>query len=1139
MDDDEDRNNIFIEIENAISTMIIYRSLYLLKEKIKIHKEKLKNIYIKYNTNNNASNEILDYKINKKDFSIITEEIFKNINLLILKITNQKDIFLSKIFYENKIEEMINILNEIQNLINNNSFSIIKYNLFYYNKKIKPFLNDKFFNNKDKLNSITINENNRYNKDLSENKTNNENNKIEIDSNNKEGSEENEENKNNNDDNNNNNDNDEIEMENNEENNNEIINEEEKENDDNNNNNENNISQENISEDNKNNQNISNTDDNEEINENNNNEEVNENEEGKNTDNNNEELNENEEEENNEELNENEKEEEEEENNENNIEEEEKEEREEEEDKEEKEDKENIKNNNNDNSKDEFKIAFNKDYQNKNILNITNNEPKLDKIQFMYIPNVKINEKIEDHNIEKTKPEEKNKKEEEMKIKYIPIEKINVKKLNEKKLGEKKSDEKKSDEKKLEEKNNKEEEIQIKIVEYNRKGKIIKNTIQLIEGNKILINEKKDYQNLEKDETFLYIETLPLILADFLQENKNYAIIEIENEISQDLYTRFDNNLINVINEYDELKKSGNISNIVIKSKELEIAIKEYNKIKQNIKMFKDILKKKKKMNEKAEYIENTIEKLVGKEIYLEHKIKILNEKQSLSLLDKIKNMNKEYSTYNNKIVSGRNINSQENLKIFNSMNISKFSSKLSLINSHESINSDNISINYKKNNNFNFINLTNKINSIISEQNYNFDKDRDEKINKALKEIFYFYSKKHNIVGHSLFSKIEEKKKHIDLHEFSLFCSDFKIPIARQKIVEIFKKNVSNCKLMEFKEFKASLGAIANAMFESKKKSMKDKIFIKNNKIKQLELKENQETEEENLKIIFEKELKENNKIMKFSSSNKNNKEKRTKYFLIQKNKLKSEISDIKNIYNNSLTKSNKELLEELYNYLNVLTDDKKYRLKMKGFNSSPLILNSLKNNTQIKNEIITNNENEKINLNKIKKAKIIKRKPIIGFDNIKLFKMNKRLKSNEKTNAKNNNVKSTDIIKDKKNRIWWSKLKNYNINDLNLNEKEKSLFLELDNINDNFNSQNISKITNDNNNNKNDLNNKEEEENNIQKDFGIKKLKLIKNNSSININYKNRYFKLKNEIVLPPIINNNNYNNYLVKKKYAINKN
>ena len=60
----------------------------------------------------------------------------------------------------------------------------------------------------------------------------------------------------------------------------------------------------------------------------------------------------------------------------------------------------------------------------------------------------------------------------------------------------------------------------------------------------------------------------------------------------------------------------------------------------------------------------------------------------------------------------------------------------------------------------------------------------------------------------------------------------------------------------------------------------MKDKIFIKNNKIKQLELKENQETEEENLKIIFEKELKENNKIMKFSSSNKNNKEKRTIFF-------------------------------------------------------------------------------------------------------------------------------------------------------------------------------------------------------------------------------------------------------------------
>ena len=532
--------------------MIIYRLLFLLKEKIKMHKEQLKNIYIKYNTNNNMSNEILNYKINKKDFSKIIEEIFRNINLLILKITNQKDIFLSKIYYENKIEEMNNILNEIQNLINNNALSIIKYNLFYYNKKIKPFLNDKFFNNKDNFNSIIINENNRYNQEVSENKiynNNKKNNKIEIENDKKEDLEErNEENKDFEEYKNEKDDNNEIEKENNKENNNQIIKKEDKEND--NNYNENNVSQGNIIED---NQNISNKDDNEETNEINNNENnVNKNneleniknEENENSENNNEELNENEKEkgESNENKNEdlNEKEEEEEEKNENNNEdlkeqeedenirnnneEEENEENEEnevkednggKEDKEEKEDEENIHANNNnfDNSTDEFKINEDFNKEKENTIKISQSkELKADKIQLNYISNDIINEK--NNNLDKIYLEQKNKKE---------------------------------------------EEIQIKIVEYNRKGKIIKNSTQLLESNKILINEIKNYQNLEKDQTYLYIETLPLILADFLQENKNYAIIEIENEISKDLYMLFDKNLINVINEYEELKKSGNI----------------------------------------------------------------------------------------------------------------------------------------------------------------------------------------------------------------------------------------------------------------------------------------------------------------------------------------------------------------------------------------------------------------------------------------------------------------------------------------------------------------------------------------------------------------------------------------------------
>ena len=71
---------------------------------------------------------------------------------------------------------------------------------------------------------------------------------------------------------------------------------------------------------------------------------------------------------------------------------------------------------------------------------------------------------------------------------------------------------------------------------------------QLEEINKILIDELKNKQN-NNNNNFLYIETLPLILTDFLQANKSYSIIEIENELCKELYSVFDKLLINFINE--------------------------------------------------------------------------------------------------------------------------------------------------------------------------------------------------------------------------------------------------------------------------------------------------------------------------------------------------------------------------------------------------------------------------------------------------------------------------------------------------------------------------------------------------------------------------------------------------------------
>lgn len=813
MDDDKnDKEKILKEIENSISTMIIYRSLFLLKEKIKLNKEKLRTIYIKYNYNGNICDEITDYQIKKDYFSKITVHIFKTLNLLILKFINPKDIFLTKIFYQNKEEEMNNIFQEIQNLINNNLISVEKYNLIYYKKRIKPLLNgnENIISFKSNKNIYDIK---RYNEEIHENKIYN------------------------------NIQNEKLFKKNDFNNNNKCINNEI-----------NYTNHEKEFEKLKCNYNYNNYN----IREDNNKELVKNDYSRTNTENNILESIAN-----------------------NNI---------------EKEDYININNSNNKELNMNEKTKLNYNYN--NIIDVGKKE----------IINEEINNKFIKENFTNLNCDNSNE--------INNAQSSNIYDISPKE-------------------NQKEEIISIKIIEYNRKGKIVNDMGQIEKINKKLIDELKNKQHYNNN-NFLYIETLPLILADFLQANKSYAIIEIENELCKELYSVFDKKLINFINEYDELMKSEN-SNITIKNYQLQITIKEYMKIKANLKLFNDILNKKKQMNEKAEYIEKLIEKFIIKEAYLEHKIKILQEKQSLLLLDKINNINNEYYKSNSKIINlSRNMESRQKLKIFNSMNNHNLS-QLTLNNNKQISNS-------------NYINLINNDIKIIYSNKIDRNKKKsmicDEKnnINNSLKDIFDFYSKKHNIIGHSLFSRVEEKKSHMDLNEFSKFCSDFNIPI-KQKIVTIFKKNAnSKSKLMNFKGFQKSLEELAIEMFERKKKYLKEKISKEKEKYKQLELKENQRIEDDNLKKIFDDELNENNMLIKFSFISNNNEGKNKKYFLSQKSRLKKEINNIKSEYNNSLKKTFKEINEEFYDYLGLEIYNKKYRTKMKGYKESPLKLNNLK---------------------------------------------------------------------------------------------------------------------------------------------------------------------------------------------------
>ena len=1382
---DDENQNILLNIENSISTMIIYRSLYLLKQKLKINKEKLKEIYIKYNVNeDNINEEILDYLIKKDDFAKITEDIFRSINLLILKMINPKDIFLSPIFYENKIQEMINILQEIQNLINNNSLYIGKYNSIYYDKKIKPLIlkyqqdnldeiklkeimekniaknnrynlsineikdnayetneinienensqkddqnnkaiidnksEEKEYNNKDIINyidenNISINDKNSVEKN--DNKEINNNNNDDIDKitkedlsiqnkdnkDNKENDNENniEKNEDNNvkineEDNKEINNNDEFgnsnikDRDNNEINNNNIENKKEDEIENSNtlfkekklfskneninaeNNSTNNNIKENIilndEEKDKNNNNIIEEEKNkesknneiiEEINNNNNTKENKSDEIKENNENNNEKINnelnndkniennKDNKDNNNKELISNE--------NENKKE---KEEKDEEKQKleESKTSKINdiIKDNINEtkeNKEVENNVDLNKENNDKNDINSNNSQKgtKTDIIKSINNSNenkekekdiennFSLNADNQNHiDITKTDKIEKN----EVEIKQEINEDKNIEEINEKKKEENEEEEIKEeknkeikeegndDEEKEEEKEEKndgekeeekEEDIKIeekeerentneninksvsikneeeiddkeeidyeisrKIIEYNRKGKIISDYEELEENNlKIIIERKnKEKERLLKisikeinDKNLLYIETLPLILADFLQENQNYAIIEIKSDLSKDLYALFDEQLLKFINEYDEIKISKSNNNKKVQNTELDNIINEYNNIKGNIKIFKNILKNKKSKNENVVHIKNMIERLTVKEVYLEHKIKIINQEKPLSLLEKIKDINKSQKIQSN--LEFINFNKNElytkNINITNSLNMSNNSQKITLANENENL-INNINNNININNNYfekksilikNFLNkkekiksinysmamksleiLKNKrnsIQSIISDQNNIINNDIKQKINIALEEIFNFYSKKHNIIGHSLFSNIEEKKKHLDLYEFSMFCHEFNIPISGQKLVEIFKKNTKNINLMTIEEFKNIMGILSNEAFEYKKKSLKEKILIQKSKLKKIENNERQDIEEEKIQRIFGEEFHGRNKnIFNFKSNNnsiisinnssliQNDEEKRQKYYLEKKNKIKNEILQIKTEYNNTLKKSFKEYFVDFCEFLKLTSVDKKYRIKMKGYKIPPIVLNNIKENKIFNiDDLNKNNDTQNLNKNNDNQNFIFsnnKKKKNILLDKDKLYNISGQ-KYSSSTERKFKRKKMLNLNKkmntnddDLKNKIWWSKLKNYDINELKMSAKDKMFFSDLDN---NYEINSYSDRRNKSRNKKdkiNDLNTKGIKNNKM------KKVKLINNKSDADIFSKKINFKIKKNLVLPPILKN-----------------
>ena len=685
------------------------------------------------------------------------------------------------------------------------------------------------------------------------------------------------------------------------------------------------------------------------------------------------------------------------------------------------------------------------------------------------------------------------------------------------------------------------------------------------------ISNSKNNSKKSDSSKFIFIESLPLILADFLQSHINNAIVESEDELGKELKILFDNEILKRLNEFKNLlgNKSSLLDDINDKvyinqeekdQKELDSAIEEYKKVKENIEIYRNILKNKKKSGENTDYIEKMIEKLLAKEIWLEHRIKLLMDKKNNNDI----NLEINYNTYRNNNTKSSDLsnvigNTSRKIEINdNGFNQSK---KM-----NGDINTQNIKhLTETYSNTQNLGTSNDKSISLISSNTNLTSMKSSPLIINALKEIFLYYSHLHlNVKKNRLFSNLEEKKLHLDLNEFSKFCTDFNIPISRQKLVEIFKKSVSNLHYMNFKEFNNAIVSLANATHESKKKNLTEKINHKKFELNSIILKEKQLKEEKKLKRLLY-----NNSNSDLTLDNERKKESKSRSpsgyaykinLKLEKKNIFNDISNNKINYNKELKKSYQEIINDFYEFLG-LNNPQDYRSKMRHYNMSPIKNNENLDTKRARNNSISSGEKsinrsksfihedlEKINIKKEEKLKKElmakeKMKNKLYKEKLKLFNINnqrlkitvdrkskkktylelmkeqqeekseilsmhnyqknrlihkmkeieeKKIKDKErerklkKENLKYifNNISKEDskeqlqlneiseikkekeddfIRRNDKNQIWWSKLENYNLEDLGLNEEEKDLFIKSELISDenienkNNNNQNV----------------------------------------------------------------------------------
>ena len=336
---------------------------------------------------------------------------------------------------------------------------------------------------------------------------------------------------------------------------------------------------------------------------------------------------------------------------------------------------------------------------------------------------------------------------------------------------------------------------EINIVEYNSKGKIIKSNNELLQENEnnlkkydcnnnsqnksVIIDKSINKNNTTNSISFnyglgpnvLYIETLPQIIIDYLSENPNVSLVEIDEEFNKELKA-LNKKILYKIKEYDEIySKNKNMEKNI---KQVENELNKHNlqlkQVQKSIELYEQIIMDKKEKRENTIFLEDMLKKLTEKEREIINKIKEIKENSF------VLNMQEKFNKYNNSMIKGYEDN---NFTLMQNLDLSSSNHNKSRINANYNINNNNnnsindmsikeisnISLNYNKPNipivqnknkiilNYKLTNRTNNINKTPIYNNIN-NKTKISNINNIN------YNKNALTTKNSILQTISSKEK-------------------------------------------------------------------------------------------------------------------------------------------------------------------------------------------------------------------------------------------------------------------------------------------------------------------------------------------------------------------------------------------